>query len=244
MNRYHIATYALIAFFIAWIIPDQWIGEVGLIDHDLPPASYYQGDVRITSVSWGDGRPYVTLKSEFVDRPIAITGWSIENEKGYRGIIRNGVRTLGLDMPPQGESIYIGTGTTAYLLSERSPVGISFERNMCSGFLGGVQDFSPVIARECPDMTQYSAYTQLDQACTDFLSRIPACETLTPSHLSIPLSPACVSFITKMLTYQGCVDLHKNEEDFLLPAWHIYLDTQRELVIWPTRRDSSKLSAK
>ena len=124
----------------------------------------------------------------------------------------------------------MGTGTVAYLLTERSPLGISFERNICDGYLGALQEFSPTLNRECPSLRQESGYIALDASCTDLLSRLPACETIVPAHVALPLTPSCTSFIMKNSTYEGCVNAHQYDPGFILPEWYIYLDTKKEIV--------------
>jgi hypothetical protein len=49
------------------------------------------------------------------------------------------------------EDIYLVPGGRALISSGTSPIGASFQVNMCSGYLNEVGTFTPVLRNECPD---------------------------------------------------------------------------------------------
>ena len=111
--------------------------------------------------------------------------------------------------------IALEPGDRLAIISGRSPLGVSFRENICSGYLEQFQDFSPPLSRSCPTATSELWNRNLagDSSCVSFAAGVDTCETpLTgfPGNLS----SQCLLFAQNDLTYNGCVAIHKNDFSF------------------------------
>jgi len=137
-----------------------------------------------------------------------------------------------------GDRIYITTG--------RSPIGVSFRLNTCTGYLEQFQDFSPSLPRKCPRATdeipneyQFGVTpNSFNDQCMDYIEDIGLCKINTQS-IPLNMQPQCQEFITKELNYNSCVSNHNNEEGFYKNEWRIFLERDQE--IWRATREVIEL---
>ncbi len=208
-------------------------------------ASGNRGRVYIDST--GDAEESDPFKESIVIRAdsgnrqvVAITGWHLASSMTGRSVdIGKGVSVLVLGRGGEEGAILLKPGETATISTGRSPVGTSFRVNVCSGYLAQFQSFTPELSLMCPSpRTETSLVTgDLGDSCYDLIETIPRCRI----ELDLPgtLSEECRGFITKNLTYNGCVENHRDERGFERPEWRIYLGRSEEL--WKERYEVIQL---
>lgn len=166
-------------------------------------------------------------------------------------ILKSGVTGLSAVIP-QGKSLPIVgqvsenspisllPGGRAIITTGESPIGSSFEINTCSGYLGQFQEYTPALRQECPYPTDElkSVLPSYDSTCIDFVANIPRCGAYT-GVIPSSLSNSCRAFITRDLTYNGCVAIHKNDKGFFSGEWRLFLSKQSEM--WRNSQEIIKL---
>jgi hypothetical protein len=140
------------------------------------------------------------------------------------------------------QDIVLSPGERATVISGQSPIGASFRENKCIGYFSTFQKFSPTLPQNCPSPSDElaSAYGTgyiRDAACIDYVNKLSRCQVVLSPPVTI--SGACQSFVVKYLNYNGCVDAHKNDPDFLGNTWRIYLG--RSSSMWRTKHELVKL---
>ncbi len=178
---------------------------------------------------------------------VDITGWKLISTASDRvGVIREGATVPRTGSVNPTEHIVLQPGDRAIVSTERSPIGVSFRENMCTGYLGQYQNFSPHLSLSCPDplseFDRYYAGNPLkDDACYDLMRDTRRCEI--PSDKSRRLSSSCFDMIDNRLNYNGCVETHRNDPDFARnTTWRIYLNRDEDDgEIWKADREGIKL---
>lgn len=178
----------------------------------------------------------ITLNAQ-ASSPVRITGWTLRNGSGTVSIpIPSGVATLRSGNVNQAGDISLAPGEEAIIVSGRSPTGVSFRENMCTGYLEERQDFFPPLLNACPSASE--EYTQAggnDQECKNYLYRINYCETDTSNDAD----GACEAFIESNLTYNGCIRAHEQDANFPGVTWRLFLNSREGL--WSDARDTIRL---
>ncbi len=140
-----------------------------------------------------------------------------------------------------GAEVRLAPGEVAYIISGHSPSGMSFESNLCTGYLTSGLNFSPSLSRDCPSVAREplpQPPNHLSDACLDFLDQIPSCTT-PEIPLSLSGDGSCQAYIVKNTNYNACVSLHKNQPGFYRGVWYLYLN--RSSNFWKSRRESAEL---
>lgn len=189
------------------------------------------------------GNEYVTMRFQKTgNKKILLTGWRIESDMTGRGAtIGKGVNFPFLGGINYDEPIWINPGDTVYLVSGRSPNGISFHSNKCTGYFEQFQDFTPPLEQNCPRVTDDlpRAPNRLPDRCLNYIDNLPTCRIPLENNLNSNLSPECLSFLSTEINYNKCIDRHRTDPDFYKPEWHIYLNQNES--IWKTQREVIKL---
>lgn len=184
---------------------------------------------------------YLTIQvSRSASEAISTAGWAlVQKETG------EGVRfPEGAELPYAGRvnvmtPVRLAPGDTAIVVSGRSPIGISFKENMCVGYFEERQNFHPSLRQECP--TPYEEYDDYydgsDAECEAYMRSIPYCSTDTDSDITV--DNECEAFVEQYLTYNGCVALHEDEDDFYGTTWRIFLGANDEL--WGNKSETIML---
>ncbi len=187
---------------------------------------------------------YVQISlSSNADGPVTISGWTLRSEAtGETATIPGGADVLRAGVVNQALPIVLQPGERAFIVSGRSPLGISFQENKCIGYFSYFQSFSPSLPGSCPLpetelQTYYRGNYIQDPECIEYVDEVDRCEIINraPSRLS----NACRSFLTSYLTYNGCVDAHRADADFSERTWRIYLG--RKDTLWRTEHEVVKL---
>lgn len=156
--------------------------------------------------------------------PLLLTGTSLEDGKGTK-IILGGASELPIaGQPTQEVPVTLQSGAYAIIETGRSPIGISFRVNKCTGYFGQFLSFSPKLPRECPSAA-YEAPAQIQNSCPIYLGSIPKCATV---YHGSPIAPAdataeCKVFAQTELSYNSCTARHAHESGFKNNEWRIYL---------------------
>lgn len=207
--------------------------------------SFFKDQIFLRSTSGGKeslpDKEYIEIKaSGRNEKPVFITGWTLENARGIRLPIGNASPLPYLSQINRENPLFLDRDDSAYIVTGRSPIGVSFRVNSCSGYLEQFQDFSPPLKLACPSPLDEidRATFNLDQACADYINQIPRCTTNTGS-LPSALSPSCTSFINSQINYNSCVETHKNDSRFYQPEWRLFLKQTSEF--WNNTKETVRL---
>ena len=212
--------------------------------------SPYEGMVTIDKRSLGPRntspeQEYIRfIASRQNSQKIPISGWRIESVITGRSLAipeasylpRSGV--VNNKLP-----VWLEPGDTVILSTGRSPIGVSFRTNLCTGYFTQFQTFNPSLEERCPDAeNEILFYTGdrsvlVDNACIDFVERIGRCDIAI--KVPILLSPLCHDVIGLEINYNSCVDHHKDSASFVGNDWRLFLKREEEL--WRSKRELLKL---
>lgn len=206
--------------------------------------SPFRGQVSVSGAggtsATDEDEEYVSIRASG-NQSVDITGWRVVS-----GASGKGARIPeGAALPRSGRvndtgRIILNPGEEAIIVTGDSPNGVSFKENMCTGYLAKNQQFYPSLQNQCP-----AAYDEFDRFYTGNELRDEKCYTLVTSTASCTTprdsgtSNACQRFIDDYLTYNGCVEHHRNDSRFAGRTWRIYLERGDEL--WKPARDAVKL---
>ena len=160
----------------------------------------------------------------------------------------------------QDEAIVLEPRERAYVLTDESPLGISFHETKCTGYLAEFQDFIPSLTRNCPrPLDELELFGSVDfdnDACYEFVEDVRTCEMPDEDEVDefrfveksededeedeiVELSRGCKRFIRDNLDYSGCVNNHQFDPFFDQGEWYIYLE--REDHLWRSEREIIRL---
>jgi hypothetical protein len=200
------------------------------------------GSLRATDPS----REYVVLETlRGSNEPITISGWKLQSA----------ISGIELEIPEAVHLVFPGVTGSAlpvvvlpldkiYITTGRSPIGVSFRVNKCSGYYNQFQKFIPSINTKCGDPSDEilnydrDPYIFIDNTCMDYVDRMPTCKAPI-SPLPVNLSYTCAEAIIDEINYGACIENHKNDEDFRRPDWRIFL--KRDSDVWRSKRELIKL---
>lgn len=172
--------------------------------------------------------------------PINISGWKLQSAVTGKGTsLGKGAYLVYSGQVNTEQPIFLNPGEHAYVVTGRSPLGVSFKLNRCTGYFEQFQDFAPSLPLQCPHALEGalpSGIYTLNEACIEYLKLFPRCIT---NQRSMPLQFAgtsCEDYVPKGTTYAGCVDMYKNQPNFYKPEWRIFL--QRDAELWKNERET------
>ncbi|MEK7107235.1 MAG: hypothetical protein AAB899_03560 [Patescibacteria group bacterium] len=228
-----------------------------------------KGQVRITEtygvVESNAAREYLVLTANANNTaPVELKGWSLQSAyTGMRAYIPLSASSFTMGILNDQENVLLYPGASAIVSSGGSPVGTSFRENMCSGYLGQLQDYYPPLPNSCPPAYGALLLTPdnlkvYGEACFDFLETIPPC---TAPLQNIPstgesadfvawpaginsigpnsVNPNCRAFAANIFSYNGCVASNRFRPAFNSNAWRLYLGANIEL--WRNTHDIIRL---
>lgn len=210
-----------------------------------PNASPETGQLTIQSVSYGGGTPsseYVVISASSRNTaPVELTGLRLESSVTNAGADIG----EGVILPFQGEvnvndPVYLAPGREAYIVTGRSPIGISFQENECTGFFSQFQNFTPGLSSNCPlprNDVPPETWRTFEDICIDYVDGLSGCQVYPNPPAN--LSPACRTYVMNEINYNQCVTLHKPDAGFYSGTWRIYLS--RDSTLWKTRRENIEL---
>ena len=210
--------------------------------------SPYQGEVSLagSSATASDAsQEYVQLQaSSDNSAPINLSGWSLQSAvSGVRVAIPPAAPAFIAGVVNAVQPVALSPGATAIATSGFSPVGVSFEENICSGYLSELQRFTPGLNNSCPSGSDALPQTAENlrtygASCFDYIATIPSCHFVGTSMPS-GISPACRRFVGNDLSYNGCVAMYRSQPNFDLPTFRLYLNQSSKL--WNNSHDIIRL---
>ncbi len=190
------------------------------------------------------GNEYIEISiAQNAGVPVDLSGWVLSSDAtGNTARIPKGTEIPLSGVVNATEDIVLAPGTRAVLISGQSPIGASFRENKCIGYFSTFQKFSPSLPQNCPVpsdelLSFYGPAYIRDSSCIDEMNKISRCQVMLSPRGG--LSNACQNFMVKYLNYNGCVDAHRNDTDFIGNTWRIYLG--RTNSMWRTRNEIVKL---
>lgn len=173
--------------------------------------------------------------------PVSTAGWKLVAKDGGSASFPQGAEVPRSGRVNSLTAITLRPGDQAIVTTGRSPVGISFRENMCTGYFEEHQDFHPSLAMNCPTPSQeygdYYGDNDENDFCLTYIRSIPYCSTETSA--SGDASSACRNFVEDHLNYNGCFDAHQKDSGFLSSTWRIFLGKNDEL--WRQRQETITL---
>lgn len=212
-----------------------------------PEISFYNRWVKISSPS---GVAEIYPEKEYIEINAVqpnmsgtdSTYWTLQNSRGEAA-------PLGLvsTLPLLGKvnatgPLNIKAKDHLIVSTGRSPIGVSFQLNICMPYLEQFQDFLPPLSGDCPGVydieNDTEAYESLDKSCRTFIRGIPQC-TANTRPFPADMTASCKTFIESKMNYNNCVASYKNDRNFYLPEWRIFLGKDKEF--WGNTGDTITL---
>lgn len=186
-------------------------------------------------------KEYIEIKTISKTEPILITGWTLKGKEGLDIIIGQGAYLPYSSQTNQQNQIYLEPNATAIITTGQSPIGTSFRLNICTGYFNQFQKFFPSLTEECPVVPADSVPLSYPAACFNFVKSLSRCRMPAniPYETAIEIGNDCILFLKEKSNYSGCVNSHKDEENFYKKEWRIYLGRNKEL--WNNQRDKITL---
>ncbi len=214
------------------------------------PVSRYAGKVQFNRSAAGNKNPdreYLTLTVNQGVGAINISDWYLESYVTEKKLaIPNGTEVYrDGGVINKTRPIVLEPGQRAYLITGESPVNVSFQENMCIGYLRNEEKFYPNISNNCPAprdlLKRYSNVELDDDSCYEFIERQWGCNTVDDRNPEFDdLSGTCRKFIDTYLNYNSCVDQFSWRTDFEKDDdWYIYFERDEE--VWREKREIIRL---
>lgn len=214
--------------------------------------SPYAGMVTLRrgSVTTTDRREeYVTLEAPSSNTSnITITGWRLRSAvSGRQATIPGGLYKPKQKRATPLQTIFLSPGEHAYVVTASIPGFGSFLTNKCTGYFNRLIDWTPSLRRDCPLLEDehpeqfgitFNAFDEEEEydECFDAIERVGRCQD---DSSTFGLEKICRDFIRTYATYEGCLELHENDADFLGNEWRIGLGRNEEL--WRKEREAIML---
>ena len=188
---------------------------------------------------------YLEIKADKKNKSsLKITGWKLKGKTGLDVVIGKGASYIYASAASQPqEDIYLKPGEKAVIVTGKSSLGTSFKMNKCVGYFEQFHEFTPELDTECPLLRDDEPPANLinNDQCLDYIDRVSSCQTVisVPYKYSFKLSSSCQDYVTQNANYKTCLEKHKDDSDFYLPEWRIYLERSEEL--WKKKRETITL---
>jgi hypothetical protein len=199
---------------------------------------------RGTATASNPDSEYVIIKTAYsLDRSITISDWTLEEDANTLSVkIGQASEAPFLGQVNVGTPITLPANSRVYVITGRSPNGFSFRLNQCTGYFEQFQNFYPSLPLECPDpedeLVRRSEVFSGNAACINYVKQLPRCY-LSVNNLPQEIGNLCQSFVTNELSYNGCLNAHKNEPGFYKNEWRVFLNRDQE--IWVNQYERIRL---
>lgn len=222
-------------FFVSIVFPGDEVsgGGVEAVATDVEKPSPFLGEITLGSGTAGSAiypsREYITITVERKGSSyLPLSNWSVRNAEGERFKLgRASYVPLRGEVNEENKIVIVGAGQTLVVSSGASPIGVSFQQNVCSGYLEQFQNFYPAIPQTCPDISKLTE--DASEVCQAYIEEVPKC-TAVIQPLPDYLSGTCKHFIHTKMSYNGCVETYRHAPRFSGSIWRVYL--RQESQIW------------
>jgi hypothetical protein len=190
-----------------------------------------------------DSEHVIIRVSSNAPQSVSMAGWKLESTAtGMSASIPQAAALPFLGSVNSVGPVTLGKGETAYVITSRTPNGTSFRTNICTGYFEQFQNFTPALKLECPSpQTESDAFFttgSLTDECYNIVRTIPRC-TLVVQSVPASAGAQCEQFISQRLSYNGCINAHKNDAGFYKDDWYLYMNRDQEL--WRSRSERVRL---
>ncbi|MBI3630957.1 MAG: peptidoglycan-binding protein [Candidatus Sungbacteria bacterium] len=161
---------------------------------------------------------------------IAITGFQIQNSRGWVAAIPNGQELPGLN-PGFESPIVLRPGDRAIISMGKQERHMNFRENLCTGYLDETSQFNPWLSHDCPRPNERAldaSNPSLSDQCIAIITSSPSCRMIAPSFPSPVLDSGCASYVSAHFTYVGCVADYRRRSDFFTKRWLIWMQRSEE----------------
>ena len=207
--------------------------------------SLFEGQVALNAPYSGNSKNQNAEYLEIIaspnnTQPVNVSGWKLQSAiTGRSTTIGLGTYLVYAGRPNTEQPIFLNPGERAFITTGRSPIGVSFKLNTCTGYLEQFQNFAPALPLQCPLPLEENLPTTppngLNDTCLEYLNQFPRCAAHVAS-VPVQLAGVCADYITEKVNYTGCVGIHKNDANFYKPEWRIFLGRDQEL--WKDQRET------
>jgi hypothetical protein len=215
-----------------------------------PPStdSLFKGKISLSAGAATASQPdkeYISFRVSSENKEaVNITGWTLQNKKGLKVVIGKGIILPFLARVNPVQDIFLEPGAEATVITGKSPVQASFRLNVCTGYFNQTENFIPSIASQCPDPEEVAQKQNLyridDNVCFNYVRSLSRC--VMPLNAPYGISNDCQNFLSEHISYNGCVNDYKKEENFYAKDWRIYLG--RDSEFWGEQYEKIILLAK
>ncbi len=188
---------------------------------------------------------YITLTADpTLPGRVDVSNWSLMSTTTGRGISSLGKAAVLPRSSVIGfteDRFAIAAEEVAYIITGRSPIGVSFLLNKCIGYYAQFHTFNPALPTNCPrlrSITLPAESRQWGDACLDYIDSWPSCRTPL-KEFPDNVNYQCRQYIVEQANYEKCVTQNKEKPDFFLKEWRIYLN--RTSTLWKDRREAIEL---
>jgi hypothetical protein len=220
-----IGSFFVFAIVLAWVLPTSWMHDTHILRTE--PSSPWKEITHVSDVVWNTQASFIKIIIDAPERPLLVSGWSIENEQGERVEIGPSVDTIPANGIAEPAPLSISGTTTLVVSFSSSPLGVSFRVHPCSHYLRGTQDFIPPLERMCPSPSTDPRWEYLDGSCRLTVETLPRCEVYSPEYLT-GITPACGTFMKNTLNYASC--LSSVGKTSPLSEWRIFVGEHPDFV--------------
>jgi len=176
---------------------------------------------------------------------IDITGWNIKTNHG--GFIMpqavNVYAPSGFYGPSPEEDIIISGNANISIYTNKSPIGVNFRLNKCTGYLSNSHTFNPPIFQTCPTVSR-SEVSYLSGQCQSYIFSLGSCQEPSISiYNSFPGNDegnACRQFLSKINAIT-CFQKYHGDADFLSNEWRIWINWTGLNNILDSQHDTVRL---
>jgi len=166
---------------------------------------------------------YLVLVNES-EEAISVSGWTLESKTDYTSIPQ-AIKNLSYSFSTKEYSDIILNHDDELIVSMgKSPNGINFRVNKCSGYFNNSYTFYPSLDENCPELDE-SEYSHLKKTCRDFIEDLDKCEV--PNYSSdhtVNGDSQCTSFLNAHFNYSGCYTDYYQDIDFFESEWRVFIN--------------------
>lgn len=193
------------------------------------------------NASWSNDpkEEYIEIQAGYYNtKAVNISGWKLKDKDGKEYVIPKGTGLAYSARVNPEENILLEPAKKAVILTGKSPINANFLLNKCVGYFSQFNEFYPSLPQNCPDPEDETGVSAQKDACFLYLKTLPSCR-MPQAGLPLELDDNCRLFIGERVNYAGCVDAHKNDNDFFDDEWRIYLEQNKE--IWSNVRETIRI---
>jgi len=187
-------------------------------------------------------KEYITLTANRKNTgPINITGWTLKSGATFKSAtIGRGVAFPNSKraVPDFEEPIFLEPNARAIIITGKSPKGISFRLNKCTGYFEQFKDYSPPLPKKCPRARDEGIPPSFTDECITYIERLRTCEVHIEAF-PLGVNADCQGFINEKVHYSGCIALHRDDTDFFGTEWRVFLGRGQEL--WKNKLETIQL---